>query len=146
MKKLLAMTLVCITIISSTAFAEKSAAFPITEVKPPSGVIPVPVQPIDYRSYTGFKIINNKESKEGKVTMQVYHMKMNNKDMLWYFVQYCTYGKTVSTCSYFSPNGWVEGKVAGNNWIIRNGNFDAVLGKNNGVIKSDSIHTILKIE
>ena len=32
MKKLLAMTLVCITIISSTAFAENSAAFPITEV------------------------------------------------------------------------------------------------------------------
>jgi len=145
LKKLLATTLVCITVISTLGLAETNAneTIGMFQTKPAQSVMSIP---IDYRSYTGFKIINNKESKEGKVTMQTYHMKIDNKDMFWYFVQYCIYGKTISTCSYFSSNGWVEGKIAGNNWIIRNGNFDAVLGKNNGVIKSGSWHAVLKIE
>jgi hypothetical protein len=150
MRKLLATTLVCITIISSMAFAETSATVPISEIKPPSGIIPgpripEPVQPIDYRSYTGYKI-SDKWTKEGKVTMQAYNMKKGKKDMFYYLAQYCTYSGNIGTCSYLSSNGWIEGKVAGSNWIVRNGNFDAVLGKSNGIIKYNSMHAILKIE
>jgi len=135
-KKILAMTLVCITIISTLTLANSSNNKSKSSVSEP-------MQPIYYRGYTGFKIQPNKD---GKVTMQVYHMKMGDKDMFWFFVQYCVYGNNVSTCNYLSSNGWIEGKVAGQNWIIRNGSFDVVAGKNNAKIKSDSINAILKIE
>jgi hypothetical protein len=136
MKKLLTMTLVCITLISALSLADSSN----DKSKP---LVSEPMQPIDYRSYTGFKIQPNKD---GKITMQVYHMKMEDKDMFWYFVQYCIYGKTVSTCSYLSSNGWIEGKIAGNNWIVKSNNFSVNAGKNNAKIKSDSINAILNIE
>jgi len=150
MKKILTLTLVCLILVSSTAFADTSSGIitrgiPISE-KPPSAIIPEPMLPIDYRGYTGFKIFYNKELKDGKVTMQAYHMKMNNKDMFFYFVQYCTYSGGVGTCGFLSSNGWIEGKVAGKNWIIRDGDFNAILGQKIGNIRSGSWHAILNIE
>jgi hypothetical protein len=164
MKKLLALTLVCISLVNSLAFAETKTdpsigMFQATQVpsavlseipipeKPPSAIIPSPsipepMLPIDYRSYTG-KIVNDKNS---KVTMQIYHMKRGNKDMFSYYIQYCTSSGGIGTCGFFSSYGWIEGKIAGQNWIIRDGKFNAVLGKNNGIINYGSIHAILKIE
>lgn len=136
MKKLLTMTLVCITLISTLSLAD----FSNDKSKP---LVSESMQPIDYRSYTGFKIQPNKD---GKVSIQIYHMKMEEKDIFWYFVQYCVYGKTVSTCNYLSSNGWIEGKIAGNNWIIKSNNFSVNAGKNNAKMKSDSINAILNIE
>ena len=132
MKKLLALTLVCLVLVSSTALADN-----VIETKPTS-----PVHPVDYRGYTGFKINN----KEGKITLQAYHTKMNKKDMFLYSVQYCITDDPFGICSYFYSNGWVEGKVVGQNWIIRDGNFNAVLGKKVGHIKTDSLQAKLDIE
>ncbi len=155
MKKLMTLTLVCLIIVSSSALADTSSGIitrgiPISD-KPPSAIIPdssipEPMLPIDYRGYTGFKIFYNKELKDGKVTMQAYHMKMNNKDMFMYFVQYCTYSDGVGTCGFLSSNGWIEGKVAGKNWIIRDGDFNAILGQKIGNIRSGSWHALLNIE
>lgn len=138
MKKILSLALICLTLVSSVAFAEN-----ITETTPTTTIVP---SPVDYRSYTGFKIFHNKEIKESKITLQIYHMKMNNKDMFWYFVQYCTSSGMVGGCGAFSSAGWIEGKVVGQNWIIKNGSFDAVLGKQIGHIKTDSMHARLEIE
>lgn len=137
MKKLLALTLISLAIVSTMTFAETTK---------PTTINPQPVHPVDYRSYTGFKISYGKEFKDGKITLQTYHTKMNNKDMFLYYVQYCVTNNQFGTCSYFYSNGWVEGKVAGNNWIIRDGSFNAVLGKNIGHLKTDSISANLKIE
>ena len=78
--------------------------------------------------------------------MQVYRTKMDNKDMFWYFIQYCIYDNDISTCAYLSSNGWIEGKVEGNNWILKDANLNIIAGKNNARIKSDSINAILSIE
>jgi len=165
LKKLLATTLVCITIISTLGIAEASAKetigmfqtkpvssavlseIPIPE-KPPSAIIPgpEPIMPIDYRGYTGFKIFYDKELKDGKVTMQAYHIKRGNKDFFMYTVQYCVYNDMGGLCSAFSSNRWIEGKVAGKNWIIRDGDFSATLGQKIGNINSGSWHALLKIE
>jgi len=150
MKKLMTLTLVCLILVSSTALADTNSGIitrgiPILE-KPSSAIIPEPMLPIDYRGYTGFKIFYNKELKDGKVTMQAYHMKMNNKDMFMYFVQYCTYSGGVGTCGFLSSNDWIEGKIAGKNWVIRNGDFNAVLGQKIGNIRSGSWHALLNIE
>jgi hypothetical protein len=128
MKKLLTLTLVCLIMVSSTALAEK-----ITETKPspPSAI------PTDYRSYTGL-------FKDGKVTLQAYHAKIDNKDMFWYYAMYCKSSGQISTCG--TLYNWVEGKVAGQNWIIRDGNFNAVLGKKVGHLTFNSIHVKLEIE
>jgi len=103
------------------------------------------LSPDYFRSYTGFKISIDKEKNEGKMTLQVYHIKRGDKDFFWYTVMYCTESGMTGGCSAYS-NGWIEGKIAGQNWIIRDGNFDAVLGKNNGNVKSGSLHAILDRE
>ena len=155
MKKLLALTLVCLLMVSSIALADTSSGTIVREIpiseKPPSAIIPnpsipEPMPPIEYRGYTGFKIFYNNKIKDGKVTIQTYHMKMNNKDMFFYFVQYCTYSGGIGTCGFLSSNGWIEGKVSGNNWIIRDVDFNAVLGNKIGHIKSGSWHALLNIE
>jgi len=128
MKKILTLALVCITLISTTAFAET-----ITETKP----LPPSAISSDYRSYTGFY-------KDGKVTLQVYHSKIDSKDMFWYYAMYCQSSGNIGTCGVLY--NWVEGKVAGQNWIIKDGSFNAVLGKNVGHLTFNSIHVNLKIE
>ena len=134
MKKLLTTTLACIILVSTLSLADSSND---------KSLLSEPMQPIDYRSYTGFKIQPNKD---GKITMQVYHMKMEGKDVFWYFIQYCIYGKDISTCNYLSSNSWIEGKIAGNNWIIKSGNLSLSAGRNNAKIKTDSINALLNIE
>jgi hypothetical protein len=136
MKKILTLTLVCLIMVSSTVFADKVTE---TTSKTPSNM---PPYSIDYRSYTGFKV----NGKEGKITLQAYHTKMDNKDMFLYYVQYCVNNDRIGTCSYFYSNGWTEGKVAGQNWIIKDSNFNANLGKKIGHIKTDSLQAKLEIE
>jgi hypothetical protein len=128
MKKLLTLTLVCLIMVSSTAFAEKTTE---TRPTPPSAV------PTDYRSYTGL-------FKDGKVTLQVYHSRINDKDMFWHYVMYCQSSGNIGTCGVLY--NWVEGKVAGQNWIIKDGNFNAVLGKKVGHLDFNSLHVKLEIE
>jgi len=137
MKKMLCLILVCITVVSSMAFAE-----PIVE-EVSYTVAPIPVE---HRSYTGFKIKYGKEIKEGKITMYVYHTKMNNREVFWFFVEHCTYEGMVGGCGVFSSGGWVEGKVSGQNWIIRDESFNAFLGKNIGHIRTNYMFATLKIE
>lgn len=145
MKKLLALSLVCISLISSLAFAETKtdssigmfqtkpvsagvfSGIPISD-KPPSGIvqgpsIPEPVLPVptESRYYTGdakiiFKDSGKKDIQKGTASLWV--EKMYNKDLFRIKVEMCFKSDNTGWCTASPWTDWLEGKVSGKNWII----------------------------
>jgi hypothetical protein len=143
MKKLLTMTLVCITLISTLSLAE-------TKTNPSSNVIETkPVSyPFEYRNYKGdFTMTYDNIKQKGTIYMYVYHEKRDKKDFFSYYIVQCFESSNGGVCGVNTSPYLSEGKVAGNNWIIKDGIIDAHLGEKTGhlTIKTSNALTNAKL-
>lgn len=135
MKKI--MTIVLIGIMTSGIFSQVASADVVPE--------PVPPQPIEYRVYTGDVMINQKNGnvQRGRATLVV--NKIPNENLFGYWYYYCIEFDMGGACIAAPWRGWIEGKMANGNWMIRSGNFAAVLGEKNGHVFVKSSNLVINM-
>ena len=139
MKKVLSLALVCLTLLTPITLGDSMTSEETAD----------PPILVDFRHYKGqLKTIYNKEIQEGTMEIFIEHTKIDNKDMFMYTVIQCFISPYGGLCGAYKTTDWVEGRVSGNNWVIRHGNFNALLGKKNGhvIVKTLNATTHAKLE